>query len=187
MYTKKSQIKMGETIAVLIVFFILIMVGLVIYSNMKSSKIEEKKEEARQLKSQEIVSAVSQLPEIKCSNSMCTGCSNGYDIIKLDKFATDGGNNDPDYNDGIISNEMPHYTPIFGYSSVSIRVFYPDYEWDSSNNEWTDAPEGYKKTWKIYERNKPNAKESPVFTFINIYNPYTEECYFGILNVTLYE
>ena len=83
MASKKSQIQIGETIAVLFVFFMLIVIGFLFYAKVIKGSIESEKEEASQFKSIGIAQKVMFLPELQCSENSII-IDNCIDSLKLD-------------------------------------------------------------------------------------------------------
>src|SRR3989344_5606509 len=80
---KRAQIQIGETIAVLFVFFILIIIGFMFYVKVIKDNIDIEKEEMSQLRSVGISQRIMFLPEIQSSedNIIIDNC---IDILKLD-------------------------------------------------------------------------------------------------------
>ena len=187
---RKAQIKMGETIAVLVVFFMLIMVGLVIYTHMREQSIEKKRIEEQELKGVEIATRISQLPDIRCDRSMCIGCTDAVDILKLETFLDEypeGVNNpDPPLNKTFATE----YFNMFGESTITINMLYPD---PSDQNNFGEydlwiGPWGFHTNWVIYNRPPKFWKAyKPIYVPINLYNAFSDECYFGVMNVSVYE
>ena len=80
---RKSQLHTLETIAVLAVFFILVILGFVFYAKVIKGNVEEEQEEIMQLESVEIAQRASTMPELQCSeNNIVKG--NCVDMLKLD-------------------------------------------------------------------------------------------------------
>lgn len=114
---KKSQIHMMETIAVLLVFFILVLIGFVFYVRIMHGNIEIEEEEARQLKAVETAQRAMFFPELQCSeeNIVTSDC---IDILKLDAAAD------------IISQNQIYYYDRLGFSKIVINEIYPE------SNSW---------------------------------------------------
>jgi len=66
---KKSQMQIGETVAILAVFFIIMMVTFVFFFRIMKGKLEDEREVSKQLESIEVVKNILNLPEIQCTNS----------------------------------------------------------------------------------------------------------------------
>ncbi|MDB4303371.1 hypothetical protein N9934_01090 [Desulfosarcina sp.] len=188
---KKAQMKMGETIAVLIVFFILIMVGMVIYTNMRKNSLEDKQIEDAELKSIEIATRVSQLPDIRCDDGMCVGCTDAVDILKLEALIDEGTElfyivAVAEYDEpSLVDKYNKIYFNMFSYSTIKISMIYPDVD-SSTFPDW-EMIWGFHTDWAIYNNTGDAATTIPIYTPINLYNAYTEECYFGLLEVSVYD
>ncbi|MFT4310510.1 MAG: hypothetical protein ACMXYC_02670 [Candidatus Woesearchaeota archaeon] len=108
----KAQIKMFETVAVVIVFFFLIAISLRFYASVEMSNFENMQQRFNQLDSLKISMIVSNLHEIKCSIS---GVQSGpcFDMHKLHAFRQ--------------SMEIPEvnafYTSMIGYANISVTMF----------------------------------------------------------------
>jgi len=166
MRNNKAQIKMMETISVLIVFIIIIVFMMIFYINISSSSNNVAKEDETNQKAVELAQKVSFLPEFQCSSKNIV-IDNCFDIFKLDSFIY-YVNYD---SNGQISQNTTYYD-MFEYGRVVIGQIYP------STNQ----------TWEIYD-NKPPYKrydEKTSFIPIALYEPNKKETYFGLLNVTIY-
>lgn len=110
---KKSQVQAMETIAILMVFLILVILGFVFF--MKTSSISQagKITKNQELESIRVSQAISFLPELQCaSKNIIT--DNCFDIFKLNAFE-----NLPD-------DKYDFYYPFFYYSNITVRETYPD-------------------------------------------------------------
>ncbi len=151
---RKSQIQIGETIAVLFVFFILIVIGFIFYVKVIKGNIEMEQEEQSQLKSVGIAQRVMFMPEVQCSDDNII-TDNCIDILKL----------------GIAQSVMKenelYYYDMFEFSNISIVQIYPD-----------------EAEWNIYSRKTEDAKSKFVTNVpISLYNPVTRKHGFGILTI----
>jgi hypothetical protein len=136
MSQKKAQIKMFETIAVIIVFFFILIFGLVYYNSTQINAIKKMDEANKQLRSIEIMKIATYLPELQCSNNNVLK-ANCLDSIKIDKFSE------------LSSENKPYYLNVLGYGSINVTQVYPI--------TWGDKTE---KT--IYEMRKSNPKSRTV-------------------------
>lgn len=170
---KKSQMKMAETVSILIVFFILIFASFVIYANQKSEKIDKEIDEKNLMTSIEIATRAYMLPEIQCSESQCIGCTGAMDMLKLNAVSNYSG-----ATSKLIFNN-PLYFQEFGYATIKVEIVYP---------EWDNLPHIAKShNWTIYNRTLPNANRVlPSYMSINIFNPFDNQCYFGVMEVATY-
>ena len=151
---KKAQIQIGETIAVLFVFFILIIVGFIFYVNVVKGNIELEKEELYQLRSVGIAQKIMFLPEVQCSedNIIIDNC---IDILKLDSAQS------------IMRENDVYYFDLLEFSDVKISQIYP-----------TEA------NWSLYSRKTGNFKNKFVTNVpISLYDPTTRKHGFGVLTI----
>jgi len=164
MKTKKAQIKMFETIAVLLIFFVLIAFGLIFYVRVYSGSIEETGEEYFELKAIQTAQLVSFLPELQCTSptSMNLVDDNCFDLLKV-KALTEIIENDQK-----LRNE--YYYDIFGSSKISIEQIYPS-----------------EMSWNIYDKSPANKKSmSSIKIPISLYNASSKKNNFGVLNIDIY-
>ncbi len=152
---------MFETIAVLLIFFVLIGFGLIFYGRIQAGSFQEKQEENFELKAIQTAQLVSFLPELQCSsnNIIVDDC---FDILKveaLSEFIEQNPN---------IRNE--YYYDLFGFSSISIEQVYPSVV-----------------SWSIYERTTERTKaKSSIMIPVSLYNASSRAYNFGILTVAVY-
>jgi len=114
MISKKSQMQMQETIAVLAVVFIVSIIGFGIYSTFFIEAAEDKQESAFEL---EAISAARSMPflsELQCSNNGAV-VNNCIDFIKLNAAASL-------INSG---EHSAYFFEKFGFATVSINEIYP--------------------------------------------------------------
>lgn len=151
---RKAQIQIGETIAVLFVFFILILVGFIFYVKIIKGNIDSEKEESSQLMSIGIAQRVMFLPELQCSEDNII-VSNCIDALKLV------------HAKNIMNQNEVYYYDILGFSNVTIFQIYP-----------TEA------RWDLYSKRTESFKSAFVTNVpITLYNPVTRDSGFGILTI----
>ena len=151
---KKAQIQMAETVAVLFVFFILVVVGFIFYVKVIKGNIELEKDELSQLKSIGIAQRVMFLPEIQCSedNIIIDNC---IDILKLDSAQK------------LMKENDIYYYDLLEFSDVSILQIYPT-----------------EKKWNVYSRKTDEFKgKFSTNVPISMYDPDTRKHGFGILTI----
>ena len=159
MLKKKSQIQIFETMAVLIVFFILLGLGFIFYSKVIKSNLESDAAEISQGQSISVAQKVMFLPEIECSEDNVPK-ENCIDTEKLNAAA-------PILTD----NNNPYYYDLFGFSVIRIEEIYP-------------VNLGFVKT--LYERdNAPDYKNSFVTKVpVTLYDPVDKLNKFGMITIT---
>ena len=109
---------MGESVAVLFIFLILVMMGFVFYMNVLKNSSKAESEENIQLKAIGIAQKASFLPELQCSEDNVR-VENCIDLLKLDAAS------------GLLRENSIYYYDVFEFSDISVkRIFPPD------NQEW---------------------------------------------------
>lgn len=165
MIHKKSQMKMMETISVLIIFLILLVFIMIFYIGMSKSTSGKTEDERSSLKAIEISQYASYMPEFQCSSKNIIK-ENCYDILKMNAFIDFTTNY---YNGSLVLNTT--YYDLFKYSKIFVYEIYPD-----------------DRNWTVYEKFPPKgvigSKESHIP--ISLYDATTDEYTFGILNVKIY-
>ncbi|MEA3430696.1 MAG: hypothetical protein U9R08_05465 [Nanoarchaeota archaeon] len=168
-FKRKSQMKMAENIGILVIFFILLVVGMVFYARVQSAGVKfeaiEKRGQDALIISQRIVN----LPEIQCSEPVESeaGRQDCIDLYRLMSFSDDFKFK-AEIGDEVFNS---YYFDIFTYSNVTLREIYP--------------PSG--REWELYS-NKPAQISSriptpvPVLLFDEVQDKYS----FGMLIVEVY-
>ncbi|MCB9362471.1 hypothetical protein H6504_03465 [Candidatus Woesearchaeota archaeon] len=136
----KAQIKMGETVAIMIVFFLLVAFGLGFYVQVQEHYFEKEQAKILQLKGLQISQKASYLPELQCSvqNIQYDNC---FDIDKAEIFFEVVNGSDEKY---------AHYYDIFGSSTLYLQEVYPNSG----------------KTYMIYDASLPNERGTNTLTSV---------------------
>lgn len=153
---------MFETIAVLLIFFVLVGFGLIFYGRIQAGSFQATQEENFELKAIQTAQLVSFLPELQCSSDgiITDDC---FDILKVEALR-EFINQTPN-----IRNE--YYYDLFGFSSISIEQIYPP-----------------GVSWLIYEKTTERTKaKSSIMIPVSLYNASSREYNFGVLNIDVYE
>src|SRR3989338_2076032 len=156
---KRAQIQIGETIAVLIVFFVLVAIGFIFYATIIKSSIETEKEELSQLKSVGIAQRMMFLPEVQCSenNILTDSC---IDMLKLDAAEKTMRDN------GIL------YFDLLEFSEINVTIIYPQ------------SAAAAKSRWTIYSREPENYRSSFLTRVpVSIFDPTSRTYIFGVLSI----
>ena len=126
---RKAQIRMGESIAIMFIFFLLIIAGFVFYSKIEKRNIEIDNDESADLRAIETAQIVSFLPEIQCiqENVQVYNC---FDILKVMAMKD------------VTENNKMYYYDLLQYSNITIEQIYPNSisSWNIYNNT--------KKNWR---------------------------------------
>ena len=152
---KKSQIQIGETIAVLFVFFLLVVIGFIFYVGVIKDSIVSEKDELSQLKSIEIAQKVLYLPELQCSEGVVKEKENCIDTLKLEAA------------EQIIQKNELYYFDVFEFGNIYVKDIYPE------PNEW-----------KIYSKITDDFKSNFSTNIpVSLYDPTIKKYSFGILSI----
>jgi hypothetical protein len=120
MNTKKSQLKIMETVFILIIFFILLMIGLIFYSNIEANSLAKINELDQQRNMLKFAISISNFPELSCTeltSELSEGC---FDLYKIRVFSQ--LREDDEFKRDMILN----YFDLFGDSVITIREVFPD-------------------------------------------------------------
>lgn len=156
----KSQIHIGENVAILFIFFILLVVSLVFYSRLAETQIGMKQEEVFAAKALDITQRISYLPETQCSKDNVVE-SNCYDLHKLQALAK------------LAEMNRAHYFTLFGYANITIERIFPEDNWRA--NIYNNAPA------KFVEKQSIQIPVS-ICDFTNS----TAKCFFAVMTVDVF-
>lgn len=155
----KSQIKMFESVAVLIIFFFLIAFGLSFYMVIAKSSSQKAHERFLQLKAIQTVQKLSTLPELGCV-LVGVEAESCFDEIKIEKF-----------NELLKTDAAKEwYFNVFGFSEVEIKQIFPS-----------------EQTISLYSNGKEDSGYSFSQVPVLLYNPLTNTFSFGVIEIKMYE
>jgi len=112
---KKAQLRIGETIITLLIFFILLGMGLIFYVKFKSVSLEQKLQDQDQINTLNIAAQVKFFPEIQCTflGTEISDCLDKYKIIAFSQLVE---LNDP-------NNRLnQYYSSLFPNTLVTVYV-----------------------------------------------------------------
>ena len=136
MSQKKAQIHMTETIAVLFIFFILIVFGLIFYYQYQKVNVKEQAEEQLALRAMDTTLKVLFLPELTCTKGKAEAEDNCLDALKL-KYA----------GELFKENTLDYYFNLFSYAKISVVELYPSNEeivlYDHPKPDWQSLEPTY--------------------------------------------
>ena len=148
---------MMETMAVLLIFFVLLLIGFMFYVKVMKGNIEIEEEEAKQLQAIQVAQRAMFLPEVQCSeeNVVDPDC---IDIFKLDAAADIMGQNQIYYHDRL------------GFSTIVVNEIYP-----------------YSNSWALYNNPMEGFEDKITTDLpISIFDPKEKKRAFGIMQVSVY-
>lgn len=114
MNSKKAQIHMTETVAVLFIFFVLILFGIIFYYQYQRVAIKEKNDELIAARAMDTTLKVLFLPELACSQGEAETEDNCADLMKVRHINAVFEQHTEDY-----------FFNIFSYARISIQQVYP--------------------------------------------------------------
>lgn len=121
-----AQIEMGETIAVLFIFFILLIGGLVFYYSVAKGTVERDIEEKSDLDAIDVVQKMSYLPELSCT-SHNVPTENCIDLLKMQSMQ----------NHMSDDKFMLSYYDKFLFSHIFVVQVYPPATQPGEESSWT--------------------------------------------------
>src|SRR3989344_170364 len=105
---RKAQIQTSETIAVLFIFFVLILFGIIFYYKYQQVAIRERGEELLSLRAMDTTLKVLFLPELICSKGEAEPEDNCVDLLKVR------------HTPEIFRTHNSRYFDLLSYSTISI-------------------------------------------------------------------
>ena len=111
---KKAQIRMTETIAVLFIFFVLILFGIIFYAQYSVVAAKQKQNQVFAQNAIEITTKALFLPELLCGKGDAEPEDFCLDVLKLKHV-----------NQILDDNIGKYYFDIFGYGNISVQEIYP--------------------------------------------------------------
>lgn len=166
---------MTETIAVMFVFFILLVLAIVFYARIQTAGIITESEEQFIKKAIGISQIISFLPEVQCSQENVVK-ENCFDKLKLKGF-----------NNVIASDNdnKLYYYDQFGFANITIYFIYPSDEPSITlyDNEKLNYPDISNPDYAV-----PAWKRITTFpTPISVYDPTRKRNMLGILMIKIYQ
>ena len=154
---------MTETIAILIIFFILVMFGLIFFSQVQRTTFDQRSATAAGERAISVSLRAAFLPELVCTKGDNVEVRDCIDLTKLDAAAD------------VIEQNSDYYFDIFQYSTVRVEQYYP------ASQSWTL----YSRTrdGRPADENTPKAS-TPVP--MSLFDPFTREYSFGVLIIDVY-
>ena len=154
---RRAQLRVFETLAVLVIFFFFIAFGMNVYFVIQRASIEKEIARVQDLRAVQIAQKAMFLPEMDCV-ILGVQRENCVDVLKVQGIREVLG----------APGVADVYFPVFGYSTVNVTRFTPSRE-----------------SWVVYERQRPGDQkrfQTPVL----VYDPVTYKYGFGMLEVTVY-
>jgi Na+-transporting methylmalonyl-CoA/oxaloacetate decarboxylase gamma subunit len=158
----KGQMKMVESVFVVIIFMIILVIAIVFFSRFQRSESQFLATEKTLKESIQLAQTFASLPEVACTESGVVR-ENCIDLLKLQ------GMND------VSRTELSYYYDLFKYGTVTVVKIYPD----------TDDDAGQR--WTIYNKTKPGTGYFSTAIPMTLYDPTLDQRYFGLMEVRFYD
>ena len=159
-FRARAQIKMFETIAVMVVFFFLIAFGLTFYFVIAKASAQKDHQRTLQLQTIQTAQKISTIPEFDCVK-VGVQIENCFDEIKVAKFS-ERIRADPEMKEA--------YFDIFGFVDVKLNKIFPN-----------------ERQYDIYSKTRPDAGYDITMLPVLVYEPVQDSFGFGVLEVKFYE
>lgn len=152
----KAQLKTGETIIVLIIFFILLAGGMVFYARISSYTAKQQKQETQELRAIAIEQRIRSLSEFACTRDAVV-VFDCYDLSKIRAL-----------QETIPNHALYYGNIIFTNAKVTITSLYPQQE-----------------EIVLYESEEGMASQ-PFRTPVTLYDPVDDVYNFGYITIEVY-
>jgi len=151
---------MLTTIAVLIVFFIILMFGFIFYTQVERISFERSQTEAEARRSIAVAQVVVNLPELQCS--LAAGVEKGicFDLYKILAF------------NETYTNYWTYYYNMFGYAEINVTQI--------------NLEDDIEINYQIYKNTGDKNSSTLGLIPISIYNPIGKNFSFGVVEVRSY-
>ena len=113
--SRKGQMQMTETIAILFIFFILLLFGIIFYFRYQKIAFQEKQEELLGARAMESTLKALFMPELICSRGEAEPEDNCFDVLKLNATQETMKNYLDEY-----------YFEMFSYATIIVQETYPE-------------------------------------------------------------
>jgi hypothetical protein len=156
----KAQMKMGESIAIMVIFFFIVVFGFIFYSNVEKGSIEDDRSEINSLRAISITQFISFLPEVQCSfNNVPT--NDCFDILRMTYFQNLTNSS---------ADAQLYYYDLLSYTNITVKEVFPNSG----------------KSWVLYNRNSGSTSKKSTPIPITLYNPISNSYSMGILTVEVF-
>ncbi len=139
-HSHRGQIKMTETIAVLFIFFVLILFGIIFYYQYQKVSLVEKQQELVASRAMDTTLKVLFLPELICTKGEAEPEDNCFDMMKLRHV-----------NETFKEYLTKYYFNLFSYSRISVQEVYPGNSTFILYDKETPPQEDGSRSWKYRE------------------------------------
>jgi len=111
--SRKAQMKMIESILVMVIFFFLLVFGIAFYAGFSSKSGDKRRGESTDIKLMQTAQRVHYMPELQCTKDGTEVVADCFDMIKADAFKTFAANNS-------------RYSKLYYNTMINITQLYPN-------------------------------------------------------------
>lgn len=119
--SKRSQIQMAESIAVIIIVIFLLVIGIVFWNSIRQDDIKTSSLEREDLSVIALAKVAAELPELRCYSSSTVSKVNCFDYHKILALNASMHSSDP----VLRSQTFDYYNYYFRNSRITIQQVYP--------------------------------------------------------------
>ncbi len=112
--SKKAQLHITETVAVIFIFFVLITFGSIFYYNFQQAGFKEKQQELLAARAIDTTTKTLFLPEVSCTKRESEPEPNCFDMMKVRHISS------------FFKSHNQSYFELFSYSKITINQTYPE-------------------------------------------------------------
>lgn len=175
MIKNKGQIKMFETLAILVIFFFLVAFGFIFYANVSKTMVKRETVQREELGSIEVAEKLTKLPELGCSSFVAEEIGSCVDLFKVKQMQNM-------LNTDSLSNQTKdYYYGLFGYAKIEVDPIYPDNDtiviYDRPKPDYTSIT-AYQIPVVILDETSRNSRCGPEFS--------NAKCSFGMIKLGVY-
>ncbi|MBT4539435.1 hypothetical protein HOI26_01255 [Candidatus Woesearchaeota archaeon] len=132
---KKAQVRMTETIAIMFIFFVLVLFGLLFFFQFQKASLKEEKQELLASRAMDTTLKALFMPELQCTNGLAEQEINCFEVAKLN-------------NAEVIQDSIDeYYFDMLSFARITIQEIYPDEEsweiYDKPKDEYTQIEPTY--------------------------------------------
>jgi hypothetical protein len=159
---RKAQLKTLETVAAVVFFSLLLMLGIIFFSKFQAGENEDRRENIVELSANDLAKIVSEMPEIRCEKESCIDVYKVYEVAALAKKKN---------NNLFYSSAFGSYSSSAIPATIILRLVYPD-----------------NKDILLYNRTKKDGVASRLFEFpVSAYNATSGRYSFAMLSIRVYQ
>ena len=171
---KKSQIRIAESMAVVVIFFMLLFFGYSFYIRQQQVSFSETLKENSQNQIIQLAQKIYFLPELQCSTGYKLVREGCYDRDKVEEFSKLMQD----------TSKLTFYKDILDITLIEVYQVYPSLNFDLSNTNATQIGTLYNQS-ALAQQAKYDSQEV-IYMPISLYEPINKTYDFGYLKITYF-